>query len=381
MSRLPVAGHCDNDSAGERDKQYWPPLPPPSVRDREFMQWQARLVYGSPSPSGGEHMLVTDLLNPYRWADLPVPVEPMLARATDMPEGEDWVYEPKLDGLRCVAYVRDGKVLLLSRHGKLITAFPDIEHALESLPDCVIDGEICVHDAAGTPQFYLLQQRTNIKDEELMRERAHEYPATYHVFDLLARAGLNLLSRPLENRKRLLSYLLHHPKMADSHVQYVEHHANGQALLATMRATGGEGIMAKNLRDHYMPGSRRGWIKVKFRASDEYAVVGWVDGTGWRAGGIGALLVATPTDDEGFRYVAKVGTGMDIPMLDHLLALVQPLAITECPVDNPPKGDPHWIKPDQLIVEVEFQHRTNDGSLRHPAFKGIRTDKTLADLC
>lgn len=315
--------------------------------------------------------------------DLPTTlVEPMLARATDMPEGEDWVYEPKLDGVRCVAYVRNGKALLVSRHGKLITAFPDIEHALEGLPDCVIDGEICVHDAAGTPQFSLLQQRTNIKEPELMRERALEYPATYHVFDLLARASLSVLNTPLENRKRLLRYLLAHPKMADSHVRYVEHHANGQALLATMKAAGGEGIMAKSLRDPYMPGSRRGWVKVKFRESDEYMVVGWVDGTGWRAGGIGALLVATPTGfAKGFRYVAKVGTGMTVPMLDQLLSLVQPLAITSCPVDNPPKGEVHWIQPDQLVVEVEFQHRTNDGSLRHPAFKGIRTDKTVADLC
>jgi bifunctional non-homologous end joining protein LigD len=312
---------------------------------------------------------------------LPTLVEPMLARATDMPEGDGWVYEPKFDGLRCVAYVLGGEVLLVSRHGKLITAFPDIEHALEGLPDCIIDGEVCVHDATGTPQFSMLQQRTNIKDEELMRARALEYPATYHVFDLLARASLSLLDRSLEKRKGLLCYLLSHPKMADSHVRYVEHHADGRALLNAMHASGGEGIMAKRLADPYMPGSRRGWVKVKFRESDEYAVVGWVDGTGWRAGGIGALLVAMPTDDEGFRYVAKVGTGMDIPMLDHLLALVQPLAISDCPVDNPPKGDPHWIKPDQLIVEVEFQHRTNDGSLRHPAFKGIRTDKTLADLC
>ena len=313
--------------------------------------------------------------------NLPKLVDPMLARATDMPEGEGWVYEPKLDGLRCIAYVQGGEVLLVSRHGKPITAFPDIVHALEALPNCIIDGEICVHDAAGTPQFSLLQQRTNIKEEELMRARAHEYPATYHVFDLLARASLSLLTYPLEHRKRLLCYLLFHPSMVNSHVRYVEHHANGQALLTTMHATGGEGIMAKRLDGSYMPGSRRGWVKVKFRESDEYAVVGWVDGTGWRKGGIGALLVATPTDDEGFRYVAKVGTGMDIPMLDHLLALVTPLAITDCPVDNPPKGDPHWIKPDQLIIEVEFQHRTNDGSLRHPAFKGIRTDKTLADLC
>jgi bifunctional non-homologous end joining protein LigD len=288
---------------------------------------------------------------------LPKLVDPMLARATDMPEGDGWVYEPKFDGLRCVAYVLGGEVLLVSRHGKVITAFPDIVHALECLPDCVIDGEICVHDASGTPQFSLLQQRTNIKDKELMRARALEYPATYHVFDLLARASLSLLTRGLEMRKGLLRYLLSHPKMRDSHVRYVEHHADGKALLNAMQASGGEGIMAKRLADPYMPGSRRGW----------------------RAGGIGALLIATPTRT-GFRYVAKVGTGMDIPMLDHLLALVKPLAISDCPVDNPPKGEPHWIKPDEIVVEVEFQHRTNDGSLRHPSFKGIRTDKAVADL-
>jgi bifunctional non-homologous end joining protein LigD len=252
-----------------------------------------------------------------------------------------------------------------------------VEQALAGMSDCILDGEVCVHDAAGTPGFNLLQHRTNIKDQAKLRERVAEYPATYHVFDLLEYAWRSILDRSLEERKGLLRYLLAHPAVG-SQVRYVEHHPDGQALLAVVKATGGEGVMAKRLDDPYMPGSRRGWVKVKFRQSDEYVVVGWADGEGWRTGGIGALLIAKP-NYAGFRYVAKVGTGMTDAMLDHLLTLVEPLAIAVCPVDNPPSGEVHWIKP-EIVIEVEFQHRTRDGSLRHPAFKGIRTDKAVADL-
>ncbi len=303
----------------------------------------------------------------------------MLAKGAEMPEGADWVYEPKIDGLRCLAYVQSGKVSLVSRVNKPITAFPDIEQALTSFPDCILDGEVCVLDKAGTAQFNLLQQRTNIKDKTKLQERQVAFPASYFVFDLLELDGHAQLDRPLTERKGLL-HSLWEPSVSNQ-IRYTFHSWRGPDLLAEVRASGGEGIVAKNLRDPYLLGSRRYWVKVKFKQSDEFMIVGWVDGKGWRTGRLGALIVAT-SSDTGYYYVAKVGTGFDVPTLERLLRLLEPLTVEGCPVSNPFKSNIpiHWIKPDVLVAEVEFQSRTKDGFLRSPVFKGIREDKTVADL-
>jgi bifunctional non-homologous end joining protein LigD len=299
--------------------------------------------------------------------------KPMLATLTDhVPTGDDWRFEVKFDGYRAIAYVQQGECRLVSRNGNDLTGrfaqvAKEIVKAAKS-PNAVLDGEICRLDPTGRSSFSELQQGTG--------------PLVLYAFDLLELDGEPLIDLPLTERKQRLKKLLDGRNRT---VLYSDDFDDGEALLEAARQQGLEGVVAKRAQSRYVPGRRsRDWLKIKVSGEQEFVVAGYTRGAGRRADTFGSLVLGVNDDGE-LRYVGNVGTGFDDAEIRKLLALLKPLHRDTSPFPVVPKmpkvrkGDVQWVEP-QLVAQVRFSEWTHDGHLRHPAYLGIREDKTAGEV-
>ena len=320
--------------------------------------------------------------------DLPDEIAPMLATPATADQiaatQDEYAYEMKWDGVRSVVYLAGGTVKLVSRRGREDTAaYPDLVEALRQVDveTAVLDGEIVVTDDSGRPTFGLLQNRINLTRPNDIQRAAATWPAQLMVFDILELNGRSLLRQPYEDRRELLEEAI--PGVIGGRVQ-VPPTFDGDldAALATSRALKLEGVVAKRHGSVYQPG-RRGstWLKIKLHLSQEVVIAGWRPGQGRRDGGIGSLLVGIPTED-GLHYVGRVGSGFNDRQLGEMERLLAPLARRDNPLTDVPREDArdaHWVDP-ELVGEVVYTELTGPGRLRHPVWKGLRTDKTPAEV-
>jgi bifunctional non-homologous end joining protein LigD len=282
----------------------------------------------------------------------------------EMVSGPEWVYEEKYDGIRAVTY-RDGdRVRVLSRTGQDLTAgVPKIVEALRALADddFVLDGELVVFDEAGVSRFQLLQRRA---DPRLR--------VVYVVFDCLRSRGRDLPRRTLEERRKRLLELI--PARSGPLMPSRRLPRDGERALATARAKGWEGIIAKIVTSPYEPGVRsRAWLKVKVRGESEFVIGGYTPPQGSRAE-FGALLVGL-YDRGQLRFTGKVGTGYTQETLRDVGAKLRDLRTDAPPFDPAPRiSNAVWVKP-RLVAQLAYAEWTADGKLRQPAFLGLRTDK------
>jgi bifunctional non-homologous end joining protein LigD len=290
---------------------------------------------------------------------------PMLATlAADVPQGDDWLYEVKWDGYRAISYVHDGTATLLSRRDNDLTGrFPSIAKALGSLPDCVLDGEVCALDEQGRSSFSAMQQGSGA--------------LVYFVFDLLEEDGTALVDRPLTERRERLERVL---RKAPKTIRLSEAFDDGEALLEAAREQGLEGILAKRASCPYREGKRaREWLKIKTHGRQEFVIAGWTKGSGSRATGFGSLVLGVQRDGA-LHWAGNVGTGFTQAEIQKLLRKLKPLATDTAPFAEVPKmprvrkGDVQWVEP-KLVAEVEFSEWTHDHRLRQPSYQGLREDK------
>ncbi|MDP9237212.1 MAG: non-homologous end-joining DNA ligase [Chloroflexota bacterium] len=312
-------------------------------------------------------------------------LRPMLATLVEAPFSRPgWLFEPKLDGVRTLAFVRDGKVELRSRRGNPMTVqYPEVVRTLETqdVETAVFDGEIVAINEHGAPDFQELQPRINLSKPAEVERAAAEVPAYCYVFDLLYVNGYDLRQVPLAERKTLLRRTL---KIGD-HIKYVEHVSeDGEDLHDASVKLGFEGTVAKRANSTYESDSRsRAWLKVKSVQEQEFVVGGYTEGEGSRAKTFGGLLVGYYDGDE-LRYASSVGSGLNDATLDKLKSQLKKLETAACPFVNPPtviggrwSGGKAarciWVKP-ELVVQVRFTAWTRDGGLRAPVFQGVRAD-------
>jgi bifunctional non-homologous end joining protein LigD len=232
--------------------------------------------------------------------------------------GEQWSFEIKLDGYRCIAVKRGSEVTLFSRHKKVLNRrFPSVLEALASLEgDFVLDGELVALDARGRPSFQLMQNSLS-----------QSLPIYCYTFDLLHRNGEFLVNLPLSRRRELLEDLLsasHDPLRLSPLLQ-----APSGEILKAVRKHGLEGVVGKRADSQYEPGERSGaWIKLRTNLEQEFVIGGYVPG----ARGFDALLVGVYEDKE-LVFVAKVKNGFVPRIRDELT----PMQTTQCPFKNPPE--------------------------------------------
>ncbi len=298
-------------------------------------------------------------------------VQPSLATLTEHYFSDpDWIFEPKLDGVRCLVFKREDEVRLLSRNRlSLNDRYPGIVEAVRrSVPqDAVLDGEAAIV-SGGVTRFQSLQRH--------LLEGPGVGTLALFAFDIPCAGGYDLRRLPLLTRKRILARLV----SVDPDISLVEHVPEaGEKLLEQACAGGWEGVIAKRAASPYGAGRSQNWLKFKCSKEQEFVVGGFTDPQGSRVG-FGALLVGYYEDGE-LRYAGKVGTGYNAAFLRHLAERLRALEQDESPFAGPVpvRKGAHWVGP-ELVAQVGFAEWTRDGRLRHPRFLGLREDKSPREV-
>jgi len=300
------------------------------------------------------------------------PVKPQLALSRkELPEGEDYAYEVKLDGFRCIAFVDGENVFLQSRNGKTLGRyFPELTFPAGRY---VLDGEIVVRDADGHEDFDALGQRIHPAVSRIERLAA-ETPAVYVAFDLLAHEHDSLLDAPFAERRAALERLLSGEAFARAPVELMETVATaGEAERWLAHA---EGAIAKSLSAPYRPGERKGMAKVKRVRTIDAVLVGWRPGK--EPGTVGALILGL-YDGEELRVVGHC-SGLSAAEKKRLVGFLAEYESGESGSADPSRWsagkDLEWVglRP-ELVVEIDFDH-VSAGRIRHGAkLRRWRDDK------
>jgi ATP-dependent DNA ligase len=328
------------------------------------------------------------------------PIKPQLALSRkELPTGEDYTYEIKLDGFRCLAFVDGEEVFLQSRSGKpLGRYFPE----LMSLPPgrYVLDGEIVVRGADGREDFDALGQRIHPAVSRIER-LAVETPAVYVAFDLLAREDESLLGLPFVERRAALERLLAGNGFSEAPVELME--TTTDVAAARQWLVGAEGAIAKEGSAPYRPGERKGMAKVKRVRTIDAVVAGWRPGK--EPDTVGALILGlydeSAENDEsdardgrdaggggpdesapehsGLRVVGHC-SGLTVAEKRRLVGFLAPFETGERGSADPSRWsagkDLEWValRP-ELVVEIDFDH-VSAGRIRHGAkLRRWREDK------
>ena len=300
-------------------------------------------------------------------------ISPMECLEVDqLPEGELWQYELKLDGYRTIAIKQNGEVDLFSRNGiSFNSKFPSIVKMLEEsrLKRFIVDGEIVALDEQGRHSFELLQ-----------KIKTSKAPLRFYVFDLLHIDNAVLTKTILEKRRtRLEKEFFALPE----HVQ-LSPILSGKAheVLANVKKFEFEGVVAKRIDSIYLAGeTSRNWQKNKTQRSDDFLIGGYIPGSH----GIDQLIVGEKRDGDLY-FVESIKNGFVPSTRQRVFEAIKGEEIKRCPFVNlPEKKGAHrmdrekmarvrWMQP-RIVAEIAFNERTPGGHLRHAKFLRIR-DRT-----
>lgn len=305
----------------------------------------------------------------------PTWVEPTLAKLTDDYFSDpDWVFERKLDGVRCLVFKKGDDVKLRSRNQKSQNEiYPELIDALQNVEgDFIADGEVVTFKDKIT-SFSELQARINKKkpSDDLLKK----VPVFYYLFDLMHINGKDVSDLDLKSRKNILREKI----SFQDPIRYCQHiNEKGKEFLEEACEKGWEGIIAKNAKKAYINGRTSHWLKFKCANRQEFIIGGFTDPKGERIG-FGALLIGFYEDDQ-LKYAGMVGTGYSDEQLEDMRGKMDELEQDESPFDEKvdEKGV-HYIKP-ELVAEIGFTEWTSHDKLRHPRFLGLRHDKDPKDV-
>ena len=304
-------------------------------------------------------------------------VQPMLAEAAPkLPkDADEWMYEIKLDGYRCLVGKSSRAVKLWSRRGNLFTSdFPDIARAGADLPeDTLIDGEVVAFDEHGRAAFNLLQHH-----------RSGASAIRFYAFDLLIYRGRSVVGLELSRRRKLLAAAI---DPLNESIQLSESfEAEPAELIRIAKQLGLEGIVAKRRRSLYEPGKRSGsWIKYKVNKGQELVIGGYT-----RDNPFDALVVGYYQDGK-LLYAGKVRNGFVPRVRRELATRLKNLQTDICPFVNLPEKKRTqwaltaeemkkcvWLRP-ELVAQIEFTEWTPDNHLRNSKFLVLREEKDPKD--
>jgi ATP-dependent DNA ligase len=289
------------------------------------------------------------------------PVAPQLALSRkQLPTDEGWAYEPKWDGFRALAFVDGDEVYLQSRGGKpLARYFPELEFPSGRY---VLDGELVILDADGREEFDALQNRLH-PAESRVRMLAERTPALFRAFDVLAVGDEFALESPFAARREALEKLC--GGFADSGTVELTPIARDPAD-AEPWLNGGEGVIAKRLDSPYLPGERKGMVKVKRVRTIDAVVAGWRPGK--EDGTVGSLILGL-YDKKGKLRVVGHTSGLKAKEKRELVAKLAPYETGERGSADPSRWSAdrelEWVslRP-ELVIEVAFDH-VSAGRIRH----------------
>ena len=286
----------------------------------------------------------------------------LIARQDEAFDHPDWIYELKMDGFRCLAYIDEACVDFRNKRNlRMASRFPELSDLYRNVSGkCILDGEIVVLKN-GIPDFFALQKRTLLTDQFKIKLEASRFPASFVAFDCIYENGRELQWKPLMQRKRILKeVVMENDRIAVS--RYVE--GCGIALYQATEQRELEGIVAKRKDSVYLMGKRsRDWIKCKRIFDEEFIVAGYI-----RKGKDIYSLILAKYEGASLAYRGHVTSGVTE-------AAVSVLTVTgKIPFQLHPKANPDavWVKPDHVCI-VQYMPNTKN-TLRQPVFKGYRQD-------
>lgn len=287
-------------------------------------------------------------------------IAPMLISERKEPFNDpNWIYELKLDGCRCIAYIERGRVVLRNkRNMDLLPRFMELQNIDRQISDkCVLDGELVVM-YKNKPDFYRLQRRTILTDRLQIELEINRFPASFIAYDCLQVGNKSLLQSPLMERKDILQSLISENKQF-SHTRYVKE--RGIQLYKLTEEQELEGVVAKRTDSLYYPGKRsKEWIKFKRLADKEFVICGYKPGKP-------TSLILGEFRNGKLMYAGVVSFGVQREILRILNKDCCPFK-----EDIPGSSRIIWCKPEHICV-VNYMPNTKD-TLRQPVFKGIKTN-------
>ena len=300
-------------------------------------------------------------------------IDPMLIAENEEPFADpDYLYEMKWDGERCVAYLdsKEGTELRNKRHMPMLPKVPELSGIhKQAKKRCILDGELMIL-AGGKPDFSKIQRRSLMSNRYKIEYEASRFPATFVAFDCLYYDGQDITMKPLTERKRILQKAVKESeRLAISRVFGSD---QAMALFQLAKEQGLEGIVAKEKTSLYFPGKRtKTWLKMKNLMDDDFVVCGWIP----KENNMTSLVLGQ-FRDRNLVYKGHVTLGVGEASFAKIKA--QPRAMRP-PIDGEiPTGhgneDARWLAP-TLVCVVSFMHRTPNGGMRQPVFKGLREDK------
>lgn len=296
-------------------------------------------------------------------------IKPMLiAEAKEAFNSDDYIFELKLDGIRCIAYLdKDSTDLRNKRDFKLLPRFPELEEMHRYTNEkCILDGELIAMNN-GVPDFYEIQKRTLLTDTFKMQLAAKKYPVAFIAYDIIYYKDSLVTDCTLMERKKLLEKTVNEiDRFAIS--RYIE--KNGITLYQVAKQQKLEGIVAKDKESKYWFNKKsRDWIKIKYLKDMDFAICGYILK---KEKGMTSIILGQYNDKNQLKYKGHATLGVSLKKLS-VYGLKKS---SHSPFNYTPKGneDAVWLEP-TLVATIEYM--PNDrGSLRQPVLKRIRDDKS-----
>ncbi len=296
-------------------------------------------------------------------------IKPMLIGVEGSPfDSEEYIYELKLDGERCIAYLDNNKTILKNKRNILmLPKVPELAEIHKNVNvRCILDGELAVIKD-GKPDFFEIQKRSMMSNPVKIDMAAKKYPACFTAFDILYFEDRQVTNLPLIERKELLQKAVKSEDSRFAVSRFIE--KNGIAFYNLAKQKELEGIVAKH-RDskYYFDKRTKDWIKIKYLQDDDYVILGYVP----KENNMNSIILGQYSNSR-LVYKGHVTLGVGGEPFRRIKSLDK----TSCSFSEIPKGNENavWVKP-ELVCTVKYMMKTESGSMRQPVFKGLREDKS-----
>lgn len=296
-------------------------------------------------------------------------IRPMLIGTEGQPfDSDEYIYELKLDGERCIAYLDRDKTILKNKRNILM--LPKVLELAEIHKDvnvrCILDGELAVIKD-GRPDFFEIQKRSMMSNPVKIDMAAKKYPACFTAFDILYYENRQVTDLPLTERKELLQKAVISENGRFAVSRFIE--KNGIQFYALAEQQELEGIVAKRKDSKYYFDKRtKDWIKIKYLQDDDFVVLGYVP----KENSMNSIILGQYSNGQ-LVYKGHVTLGVG----GEPFRRIKTLNKTDCPFSEIPKGNENavWVTP-ELVCTVKYMMKTESGGMRQPVFKGLREDKS-----
>ena len=296
-------------------------------------------------------------------------IRPMLIGTEGQPfDSDEYIYELKLDGERCIAYLdRDKTILNNKRNILMLPKVPELAEIHKNVNvRCILDGELAVIKD-GRPDFFEIQKRSMMSNPVKIDMAAKKYPACFTAFDILYYENRQVTDLPLTERKELLQKAVISENGRFAVSRFIE--KNGIQFYALAEQQELEGIVAKRKDSKYYFDKRtKDWIKIKYLQDDDFVVLGYVP----KENSMNSIILGQYSNGQ-LAYKGHVTLGVG----GEPFRIIKTLNKTDCPFSEIPKGNENavWVTP-ELVCTVKYMMKTESGGMRQPVFKGLREDKS-----